>query len=63
MMTVTMIMMVPLRAGDIIFSRTEWSPPVVGKGGNSVFSPSNDRVVTDEKLHQDLSRKHNIGGT
>lgn len=62
---VTMIMMVALRAGDTVSSRTELSPPAVEKGGNSVFSPSNDRVVTNQKLHWEPSKKKlcNIGGT
>lgn len=56
MIMVTMIMTVALRAGDTVSSRTEWSPPAVEKGGNSVFSPNNDRVVTNQKLHQELSK-------
>lgn len=63
MIMVTMIMTVALRAGDTVSSRMEWCPPAVEKGGNSVFSPSNDRVVTNQKLHQELSKTHNIGGT
>lgn len=58
-----MIMIVALRAGDAISSRTERGPPVVEKGGHSVFSPSYDRVVTNYKLRQELSRNHNFGGT
>lgn len=58
-----MTMTVELRAGDTISSKTEQCPPAVGKGGNSVFSPSDDRVVTNQKLHQELNKAHNIGGT
>ena len=42
MIMVRMIMTVALRAGDTVSSRMEWCPPAVEKGGNSVFSPSND---------------------
>lgn len=51
MMTVTMIMTVALRTGDPESSVMEYCPPVAEKGGNSVFSPDNDRVVTNQKLH------------
>jgi len=56
-------MTVAVRAGDTASSRTEWSPPVVEKGGSSVFSPSNDRVVMNQKLHQELSKIYSTGGT
>lgn len=56
-------MTVALRAGDTMSSKIEQCPPAVGKGGNSVFSPSDDRVVTNQKLHQELNKAHNIGGT
>lgn len=63
MIMVTMIMTVALRAGDTVSSRMEWCPPAVEKGGSSVFSPSNGRIVTNQKLHQKLSKTHNIGDT
>lgn len=58
-----MTMTVALRAGDTMSSKTEQCPPAVGKGGNSVFSPSDDRVVTNQKLRQKLNKAHTIGGT
>lgn len=62
-----MTMTVALRAGDTMSSKIEQCPPAVGKGDNSVFSPvsspSDDRVVTNQKLHQELNKAHNIGGT
>lgn len=57
MMIVTMIMTVALRSGDSVFSRTEWYPSAAEKGGNSMFSPANNRAVTHQKSLHELSKK------
>lgn len=52
MITVMMIMIVALRAGDAISCRMERGPPVVEKGGNSVFSPSYDKSQITSGIEQ-----------